>query len=153
MKQQVNRLVSDADLIIYDKKSKKIKEYKNEEDADDEAEEDEGELLDFDVMMEIIDSEKRAIKNLLMTSQIKRRNMAEVILKARKRMSIMDDFSDILSDELVLNFQLLNSTQFLKVMGKCLTLWDWLKEYIERANYHTTNNLTVGYFIWTNYGY
>ena len=33
MKKQVNRLVSDADLIIYDKKSKKIKEYKNEEDA------------------------------------------------------------------------------------------------------------------------
>jgi len=30
MKQQVNRLVSNADLIIYDKKSKKIKEYKNE---------------------------------------------------------------------------------------------------------------------------
>ena len=122
MKQQVNRLVSNADLIIYDKKSKKIKEYKNEEDADEESEEDEGELLDFDVMMEIIDSEKRAIKNLLMTSQIKRRNMAEVILKARKRMSIMNDFSDILSDELVLNFQLLNSTQFRQVMGKCLTL-------------------------------
>ncbi|ENU38570.1 hypothetical protein [Acinetobacter johnsonii] len=69
-------------------------------------------------MMEIIDSEKRAIKNLLMTSQIKRRNMAEVILKARKRMSIMNDFSDILSDELALNFQLLNSTQFRQVLGE-----------------------------------
>jgi hypothetical protein len=69
-------------------------------------------------MTEIIDSEKQAIKNLLMTSQIKRRNMAEVILKARKRMSIMNDFSDILSDELALNFQLLNSTQFRQVMGE-----------------------------------
>ncbi|WP_228276948.1 hypothetical protein [Acinetobacter johnsonii] len=112
MRQSVNRLVSNADLIIYDKKSKQIKQHKNEEDADEESPEDEGELLDFDVMTEIIDSEKQAIKNLLMTSQIKRRNMAEVILKARKRMSIMNDFSDILSDELVLNFQLLNSTQF-----------------------------------------
>lgn len=63
-------------------------------------------------MTEVIDSEKNAIKNLLMTSQIKRRNIAEVILKARKRMSIMNDFSDILSDELALMFQLLNSTQF-----------------------------------------
>lgn len=63
-------------------------------------------------MTEIIDSEKQAIKNLLMTSQIKRRNMAEVLLKARMRMSIMNDFSDILSDELALMFQLLNSTQF-----------------------------------------
>ena len=98
MKQQVNRLVSNADLIIYDKKSKKIKEYKNEQDADGESEEDEGELLDFDVMTKIIDSEKQAIKNLLMTSQIKRRNMAEVILKARKRMSIMNDFSGIIPD-------------------------------------------------------
>ena len=98
MKQQVNRLVSNADLIIYDKKSKKIKEYKNEQDADGESEEDEGELLDFDAMTEIIDSEKRAIKNLLMTSQIKRRNIAEVILKARKRMSIMNDFSGIIPD-------------------------------------------------------
>ena len=80
-------------------------------------------------------------------------NMAEVILKARKRMSIMNDFSDILFDELALNFQLLNSTQFRQVMVKCLTLWDWLKEYIERANYHTANNLTVSYFIWTKYGY
>ena len=98
MKQQVNRLVSNADLIIYDKKSKKIKEYKNEEDADEESEEDEGELLDFDEMTEIIDSEKRAIKNLLMTSQIRRKNMAEVILKARKRMSIVNDFSGIIPD-------------------------------------------------------
>ena len=81
MKQQVNRLVSNADLIIYDKKSKKIKEYKNEQDADGESEEDEGELLDFDAMTEIIDSEKQAIKNLLMTSQIKRRNIAETILE------------------------------------------------------------------------
>lgn len=47
-----------------------------------------------------------------MTSQIKRRNMTEVLLKARMRMSIMNDFSDILSDELALMFQLLNSTQF-----------------------------------------
>ena len=98
MKQQVNRLVSNADLIIYDKKSKKIKEYKNEQDADGESEEDEGELLDFDAMTEIIDSEKRAIKNLLMTSQIRRKNMAEVILKARKRMSIVNDFSGIIPD-------------------------------------------------------
>ena len=85
MKQQVNRLVNEPDLIIYDKKNKKIKAYKNKDDADEESEEDEGELLDFDVMTEIIDSEKHAIKNLLMTSQIKRRNMAEVILKARRR--------------------------------------------------------------------
>ena len=107
MKQQVNRLVNEPDLIIYDKKNKKIKAYKNEEDADERSEEDEGDLLDFDVMTEIIDSEKQAIKNLLMTSQIKRRNMAEVILKARKRMSIMNDFSDILSDELITNSHLL----------------------------------------------
>jgi hypothetical protein len=107
MKQQVNRLVNEPDLIIYDKKNKKIKAYKNKDDADEESEEDEGELLDFDVMTEIIDSEKHAIKNLLMTSQIKRRNMAEVILKARKRMSIMNDFSDILSDELITNSHLL----------------------------------------------
>jgi len=133
MKQQVNRLVSDADLIIYDKKSKKIKEYKNEEDADEESEEDEGELLDFDVMTEIIDSEKSAIKNLLMTSQIKRRNMAEVILKARKRMSIMNDFSDILSDELALNFQLLNSTQFRQVMGEAGA--DFLKDKMKKLGH------------------
>ncbi|HRB57663.1 MAG TPA: hypothetical protein PLR05_06860 [Acinetobacter johnsonii] len=49
-------------------------------------------------MTEIIDSEKRAIKNLLMTSQIRRKNMAEVILKARKRMSIVNDFSGIIPD-------------------------------------------------------
>ena len=133
MKQQVNRLVSNADLIIYDKKSKKIKEYKNEEDADEESEEDEGELLDFDVMTEIIDSEKSAIKNLLMTSQIKRRNMAEVILKARKRMSIMNDFSDILSDELALNFQLLNSTQFRQVMGEAGA--DFLKDKMKKLGH------------------
>ncbi|MEQ1129729.1 hypothetical protein [Acinetobacter johnsonii] len=118
MKQQVNRRVSDPHIVIYDHKNKKIKQYKNERDEGEESKEDEGELLDFDVMMEIIDSEKRAIKNLLMTSQIKRRNMAEVILKARKRMSIMNDFSDILSDELALNFQLLNSTQFRQVLGE-----------------------------------
>ena len=110
--------MNDDVLVIYDKKANKIKYYKNEEDADEESQEDEGELLDFDVMTEIIDSEKRAIKNLLMTSQIKRRNMAEVILKARKRMSIMNDFSDILSDELAFYFQLLTSTQFRQVMGE-----------------------------------
>ncbi|WP_159153794.1 hypothetical protein [Acinetobacter johnsonii] len=87
--------MNDVDLVIYDKKSKQIKAYKNEEDADEESKEDEGELLDFDVMTEIIDSEKRAIKNLLMTSQIKCRNMAEVILKARKRMSIMNDLLSV----------------------------------------------------------
>lgn len=42
--------------------------------------------------------------------------MAKVILKAYKHMSIMNDFSDILSDELALNFQLSNSTQFRQVM-------------------------------------
>lgn len=57
-----------------------------------------------------------------MTSQIKRRNMAKAILKARKRMSIMNDFSDVIPDELILNFHLLSSTQFQQVMGKCLTL-------------------------------
>lgn len=53
-------------IVIYDYKDRKIKQYKNEEDVDEELEEDEGELLDFDVMMEIIDSEKQVIKNLFM---------------------------------------------------------------------------------------
>lgn len=133
LKQSVNRLVNDPHIVIYDHKDKKIKQHKNEEDEDEESQEDEGELLDFDVMTEIIDSEKRAIKNLLMTSQIKRRNMAEVILKARKRMSIMNDFSDILSDELALNFQLLNSTQFRQVMGEAGA--DFLKEKMKKLGH------------------
>ncbi|ENU38568.1 Uncharacterised protein [Acinetobacter johnsonii] len=98
MRKSVNWLVNDTHIVIYDHKDRKIKQHKNEEDADEESEEDEGELLDFDVMTEIIDSEKQAIKNLLMTSQIRRRNMAEVILKALKRMSIMNDFSGIIPD-------------------------------------------------------
>ena len=90
--------MNDTHIVIYDHKDKKIKQHKNEEDEDEESQEDEGELLDFDVMTEIIDSEKRAIKNLLMTSQIRRKNKAEVILKARKRMSIVNDFSGIIPD-------------------------------------------------------
>lgn len=69
-------------------------------------------FFNFDTDQKFKKYENRAIKNLLMTSQIKRRNMAEVLLKARTRMSILNDFSDILSDELALMFQLLNSTQF-----------------------------------------
>lgn len=69
-------------------------------------------FFNFDTDQKFKKYENRAIKNLLMTSQITRRNMAEVLLKARTRMSILNDFSDILSDELALMFQLLNSTQF-----------------------------------------
>lgn len=84
MKQQVNRLVNDTAVIVRDKKSAEKKDYINDDDTDEQPEEIEGELLDFDVMMEIIDSEKCTIKNLLMDSQIKRRNMAEVILKVHE---------------------------------------------------------------------
>ncbi len=67
-------------------------------------------------------TKNRLSKKLLLTSQIMRINMAEVILKARKRMSILNDFSDVIPDKLILNFQLLSSTRFQQVMRKYLTL-------------------------------
>lgn len=118
LKQSVNRAIRPAEVIVKEEKNKGKKAEKNEGDKDDDSEENAGELIDFDAMMDVIDAEKRAISNLLMSTKTKRRNMIEVILSARKRMATMNEFADEVSDELALNFALLHSKQFNQVFGK-----------------------------------
>lgn len=81
--------------------------------TDEEQDFEHGELdsraYDFDFIAEIVENEKSNIKNLLMGSQVRRKKQAEVIVKARKRMELNNDFGDRLSDNLIMVYSLLLS--------------------------------------------
>ena len=46
-------------------------------------------MVPFDFVQELVNNEKVNIKNLLMTSQVRRQKQADVIVKARKRMAVV----------------------------------------------------------------
>ena len=68
-----------------------------------------GDVYDFDFIREIVECEKSGIKNLLMTSQVRRKKQAEIIVKSRKRIELNNDFGDRLSDRLVMIYALIMS--------------------------------------------
>lgn len=113
----VNKLSEQSTNIIVKEKNKNKKDDEYEYDEDEEPEEDAFEALDFELMSKQIEIEKSAIKNLLMTSQIRRKDMTEIILKARKRMMTINDAADQIADRLMLNNALLLSKEFRQVCG------------------------------------
>ena len=78
------------------------------------------EVYQFDFIKDLIDSEKRDIKNLLMTSQVRRKKQAEVITKSRKRIALNNDFGDQLSDKLVMITALLTSDKIRQYFTKAM---------------------------------
>ncbi len=61
-----------------------LEDQKNEEYQEDEDVDGDGQVVPFDFVQELVNNEKANIKNLLMTSQVRRQKQADVIVKARK---------------------------------------------------------------------
>lgn len=103
MSRSVNKLTSEQDFKNF------IASINTEEEQDHEHGELDTRAYDFDFIAEIVENEKSNIKNLLMGSQVRRKKQAEVIVKARKRMELNNDFGDRLSDNLIMVYSLLLS--------------------------------------------
>lgn len=103
MSQSVNNLTSEKDFREF------INSINSEQEQDFEEGELVGDVYDFDFIQEIINDEKAGIKNLLMSSQVRRKKQAEIIVKSRKRMELVNEFGDRLSDNLVMVYALLLS--------------------------------------------
>ena len=103
MSRSVNKLTSEQDFKDF------IASINTEEEQDHEHGELDTRAYDFDFIAEIVENEKSNIKNLLMGSQVRRKKQAEVIVKARKRMELNNDFGDRLSDNLIMVYSLLLS--------------------------------------------
>ncbi|MFN0298403.1 hypothetical protein ACKVE0_12850 [Acinetobacter albensis] len=86
-----------------------IESIKAEQDQDNEDAQMIGDVYEFDFIREIVEHEKSEIKNLLMTSQVRRKKQAEIIVKSRKRIELNNDFGDRLSDRLVMIYALIMS--------------------------------------------
>lgn len=86
-----------------------IESIKDEQDQDNEDAQMIGDVYEFDFIREIVEHEKSEIKNLLMTSQVRRKKQAEIIVKSRKRIELNNDFGDRLSDRLVMIYALIMS--------------------------------------------
>ena len=101
----VNKLASKEEFNDF------IKGLNNDEDQEDGGGELVGDVCEFDYIKDIVEHEKANIKNLLMTSQVRRKKQAEIIVKSRKRVELNNDFGDVLSDNLVMIFALIMSDQ------------------------------------------
>ncbi len=91
--------------------------------------EDPTEPIDFDVLEAMLDDEKAGFKNLLMTSQVRRKKLADVIVKSRKRMALNNDLGDSISDALVAMFAMVMSNKVRRYASKGM-----MKELKERLN-------------------
>lgn len=69
---------------------------------------------DFDVVDEIVASAKMRIENLLMNTQLRRKNQAEIIAQSRKRMAKINDLGDQLFDNFVMYYALITSDEISK---------------------------------------
>ena len=103
LSQSVNNLTSEKDFREF------INSINSQQEQDFEEGELVGDVYDFDFIQEIINDEKAGIKNLLMSSQVRRKKQAEIIVKSRKRMELVNEFGDRLSDNLVMVYALLLS--------------------------------------------
>lgn len=101
-------------VIIKDKKNNS----ENQDDDDDDHYNDDEPIIDYELYDQAVNNEKSAIKNLLMDSQIKKKNLIDTILKSRKRMSTLNDSADYLADRLMLNQALLLSRDFRQTCGE-----------------------------------
>lgn len=75
-------------------------------------------VSDFDVVQEIVECEKVSIENLLMNAQVRRKRQAEIIVKSRKRMTLINDLGDQLSDKFVMLYALLTSDEISRKFTK-----------------------------------
>lgn len=105
LSRSVNKLASKADFDAF------VKQLNNDEDQEDGGGELVGDVYEFDYIKDIVEHEKANIKNLLMTSQVRRKKQAEIIVKSRKRVELNNDFGDVLSDKLVMIYALIMSDQ------------------------------------------
>ncbi|MDN5512468.1 MAG: hypothetical protein L0G64_09155 [Acinetobacter sp.] len=101
-------------------------------------------ISDSDVIKEIVECEKASIGNLLMNAQVRRKKQAEIIVKSRKRMALINDLGDQLSDELVMIYALITSDEirrkFTKPMMKQLNdKMDTLCQILEGYNDFSLN--------------
>ena len=71
-------------IISMEDAKEQLEEQKNEEDHEDEEVDGNGQVVPFDFIQELVNNEKANIKNLLMTSQVRRQKQADVIVKVRK---------------------------------------------------------------------
>lgn len=95
-------------------------------------------VSEFDVIQERVEREKVGIENLLMNAQVRHKRQAEIIVKSRKRMTLINDLGDQLSDKFVMLYALITSDEisrkFTKLMMKQLndkldTLYQILEIY------------------------
>ncbi|WP_313738103.1 hypothetical protein [Acinetobacter sp.] len=101
-------------------------------------------ISDSDVIKEIVECEKASIGNLLMNAQVRRKKQAKIIVKSRKRMALINDLGDQLSDELVMIYALITSDEirrkFTKPMMKQLNdKMDTLCQILEGYNDFSLN--------------
>ena len=71
-------------IMSMDDAKEQLEDQKNEEDQEDEEVDGDGQVVPFDFVQELVNNEKANIKNLLMTSQVRRQKQADVIVKVRK---------------------------------------------------------------------
>ncbi|TCB69253.1 hypothetical protein E0H88_11770 [Acinetobacter sp. ANC 4216] len=75
-------------------------------------------ISDSDVIKEIVECEKASIGNLLMNAQVRRKRQAEIIVKSRKRMALINDLGDQLSDAFVMIYALITSDEISRKFTK-----------------------------------
>ena len=119
---------SDADLkkisggvkkiMSMDDAKASLEDQKNEEDQEDENVDGNGQVVPFDFIQELVNNEKANIKNLLMTSQVRRQKQADVIVKARKRMAVTNMVGDQIGDAFTLLFALFTSEEIERYFTK-----------------------------------
>jgi len=115
LKSSVNNLQNIKGDMVISSKGKDVINHIIDHNGEDDGDKIDDNVHDFDAALELAHSKKMGIKNLLMSSQIKRKQMSEIIIKSRKRMMTINDIGDHLTDELVYNNLLLTDEEFLRV--------------------------------------
>jgi hypothetical protein len=115
IRSSVNNLQSIQGTMIISSNEKGANNHIIDHEVDEDEDAEEGNVFDFDAALELAHSKKMGIKNLLMSTQIKRKQMSEIIIKSRKRMMTINDIGDHLTDALVYNNELLTDEEFLRI--------------------------------------
>src|SRR5690606_26780949 len=80
------------------------------------------EVYKFDFFKELVEDEKRNIKNLLMDAQVRRKKQAEVNIKSRKRIALNNESGNQLSDKLIMLTAVLTSDKIKQYFTKAMML-------------------------------
>lgn len=88
-----------------EKIEKEIEEYQEYVSDDDD---------EFNYVFELAEKEKTRFKNVTMVANTRQQKLAEVIIKSRRRMRVINEIGDLLNDELMGVYGVMSSHEFLK---------------------------------------